>query len=114
MHNQRGPSDFDVLLSELDRIERSGGGVPEVRALLLALRGRRIRIRKTAVMRDHAVRVVSRKLGLGATRAQICLSLQQTLQCSESTARRLVNQALDARRPAAPVIRDLFSDETYA
>lgn len=93
-------SDLTSLLHELDALPGCVHTKRSVKALLRSFAGRRLYLAKRDLLRPDQVRLAASMLANGMQRAEVAKALQVRLEVSESTAYRVIQRALDARRPA--------------
>lgn len=94
-------TDLELLLHELGKLPEPLSRARVV-ALIGSFAGRRLYLSRRQLVRTEHLRMAAAMLAAGMDRPEIAKALMQRLQVSESTAYRIIRQALTVHRPTRP------------
>lgn len=101
-------TEFDIFMHELRRIEGCKATLAKVERLFDTMRGKRIYVRAGDFEWPYRLRMASHLLASGIGRTEAVRTLASTLEVSESTAYRIVNQALSEPQAATAQQQEMF------
>ena len=100
-----GPTNFQWLIAELERLPIDDGARAQVKGLLRRMAGQNVRMSKRALIDPERIRMALAMLRAGSSPTQVRVELAATLHCSRWTAQRIVTRALSQRAEAGILAR---------